>query len=112
MDKDKIYLNHILDAINSISEFTNGMNKRAFIKNEVVINAVIRKLEIIGEAVKNISAKLRQQYFDIPWKQITGTRDNLIHEYFNVDIDLVWKTITINLPELKEKISKILKKTS
>lgn len=112
MDKDKVYLNHILDAINSIHKFTSGMDKKAFIEDEIVISAVIRMLEIIGEAVKNISKELRQKYLDIPWKKITGTRDNLIHEYFNVDLDLVWKTISINLPELKEKVNEIIKKTS
>ena len=112
MAKDKVYLNHILDSINSISKFTNGMDKKAFSEDEVVINAVIRMLEIIGEAANNISNELKIKYPNVPWKKITGTRNNLIHEYFNVDLDLIWKTITINLPELKEKVIEIIKKTS
>jgi len=88
------------------------MDKKAFSEDEVVINAVIRMLEIIGEAANNISNELKIKYPNVPWKKITGTRNNLIHEYFNVDLDLIWKTITINLPELKEKVIEIIKKTS
>jgi len=111
MVKDKIYLKHIDDAINLIFKFTSGMDKKAFTENEVVINAVIRQLEIIGEAVKNISQETKGRYSDLPWRQAAGTRDNLIHEYFNVDLNQVWETIQINLPELKEKVEKLLLET-
>ncbi len=110
MDKDKIYLKHIIDSINLISKFIFGMNKQTFVNNEVVISATIRQLEVVGEAVKNISKELRKKYPKIPWKQAAGTRDNLIHEYFNVDLNQVWETIKINLPELKEKVNQLLKK--
>lgn len=109
MDKDKIYLKHIIDSINSISKFTLRMNKLEFINNEVVISATIRQLEVVGEVVKNISKELRKKYPKIPWKQAAGTRDNLIHEYFNIDLNQVWETIKFNLPELKEKINQLLK---
>ncbi|PIR08964.1 hypothetical protein COV53_00215 [Candidatus Gottesmanbacteria bacterium CG11_big_fil_rev_8_21_14_0_20_37_11] len=109
MDKDNVYLKHILDAIRLISEFTKDMNKHDFRESEITIHATVRQFEIIGEAVKHISNKLREAHPEIPWRGATGTRDNLIHEYFNVDLDQVWETIEINLPDFKKKIEKLVK---
>jgi len=108
MDKDNVYLKHILDAIRLIAEFTKGLNKQDFCDSEITIHATVRQFEIIGEAVKHISNALREAHPEIPWRRATGTRDNLIHEYFNVDLDQVWETIEINLPDFKEKITKLL----
>ncbi len=90
MKRDEIYLKHIIDAIDNIEAFIGKMDKNEFVKSKLVQSAVIRQLEIIGEAVKNVSSHLRKSYSDIPWKDIAGLRDKLIHEYFGVDVQLVW----------------------
>ena len=105
---DKVYLNHILDSIAKIEDFTKGINGKDFKDNELVQAAVIRHIEIIGEAAKHLSKETRNEHPDIPWKDIAGMRDKLIHGYFGVDIDAVWETIQNDIPELKSAIKKIL----
>ncbi len=105
----KMFLLHILECIEAIEEYTQDMNREAFMEDRKTQDAVLRKLEIIGEAVKNIPHEFREKYPEIPWKQIAGTRDVLIHEYFGVDLELVWEIVERDLPELKEKIGRILK---
>lgn len=108
MKKDKIYLQHIFEATGYIENFIGTMGKDEFLKNVMVQSAVIRQLEIIGEAVKNLSGIMRRKYKEILWSDIAGLRDKLIHGYFGVDLKLVWKISTKDIPELKEQISKIL----
>ena len=110
MKEDKVYLWHILDAIENIERFMDGLEKPEFIKDTLVHSAVIRQLEIIGEAVKNLSFGLRKSHQDIPWRDIAGLRDKLIHEYFGVDLSLVWIIAVRDLPKLKTPIKGILKK--
>jgi uncharacterized protein with HEPN domain len=81
---DAVYLRHVLDAIERIERHAGGMDERAFLGNELVQDAVLRQLEIIGEAVKHLSNAMRDQHPDIPWRSIAGTRDRLIHHYFGV----------------------------
>ncbi len=102
------YLRHILDAISRIEEYLSGVSVDAFRGNSLVQDGVIRQLEIIGEAVKHVSAELREQYPGIPWQDIAGTRDKLIHDYFGVDIDKVWLMVQDDIPPLKAEISQIL----
>ena len=113
MKKDvKIFLLYIIESIERIEDYIEGMSREDFMENIQVQDAVLRRLEIIGEAVKNIPQDFRKEYSQIPWKQIAGTRDILIHEYFGVDLDLVWEIIKRDLPELREKIKKILEEIS
>lgn len=107
--KDGIYLKHILDAVKNIEIFMGGIAKEEFIKDVLIHSAVIRQLEVIGEAVKNISANLKRTYSEINWKDIAGTRDKLIHDYFGVDMDLVWAICKKDIPVLKKQIRQILK---
>lgn len=103
------YLNDILNALISIESFIGGMNFKDFKQDDKTKSAVIRKFEIIGEATKNISNSIRTHYSQIPWKQMAGMRDRLIHGYSEVDLNLVWETIQNRLPKLKSDIQSILK---
>lgn len=111
MKRDNAYLQHILDAISNIEKFIKGLTKEDFLDNVEKQYAVLRGLEIIGEAAKNISRELKKKYPHIPWREIAGMRDKLIHQYFGVNLDLVWETVKTKLPELKDQISKVLKET-
>jgi len=100
----QIYLAHIRDSIQVIREYTEE-GQKAFLKDRKTQDAVIRNLEIIGEAVKNISTEIIEKYLDIPWKNIAGMRDRLIHHYFGVNIKLVWAVVENRLDELNEVVS-------
>jgi uncharacterized protein with HEPN domain len=89
---DNIYLQHILDAIDLILQYIKGENFESFERNRMLQDAVIRELEIIGEASKNLSENIRGRYSDVPWKEMAGMRDKLIHAYFGVNLAAVWKT--------------------
>ena len=104
----KLFLRDILASIAAIKEFIRGMNYELFLNDDKTTSAVIRKLEIIGEAIKHLPEKLKNQYPYIEWRDIAGMRDRLIHVYFGVDYKLVWETITVNLLDLHIEISKIL----
>lgn len=103
----KVYLQDILDSIEAVEEYVKGVSEANFLNNRQVQDAVMRRLEIIGEAVKGIDEKTRADYPDIPWKKIAGMRDILIHEYFGANPARVWAVIVNDLPSLKEKIRQI-----
>ena len=105
-----LYLQDILESILAIEEYTNDISEKEFVYNRQIQDAVVRRLEIIGEAVKNIDTDFRDKYSYIPWKKIAGMRDIISHEYFGVRIDRVWKAIKKDLPILKEQIGTIIKK--
>ncbi|MBF0563901.1 MAG: DUF86 domain-containing protein [Nitrospirae bacterium] len=109
MSKDNlVYLRHILDATVRIGEYTEGFSADDFLKNRLVQAGVIRELEIIGEATKQISKELKDEYPATPWKKMAGIRDKLIHQYFGVDLKLIWDTVEVEIPVLKNKIEAIL----
>ena len=102
-----LFIEDILNSIKNIEEFSKDLDKEGFSKDNLRQSAIIRQLEIIGEAVKNIPDSFRGKYPKIAWKDIAGFRDKLSHAYFGVNLDRVWKIIESDLPKLKEKINKI-----
>ena len=104
----KLYLRDILAALDSIEEFVAGMDLDAFQADDKTTSAVMRKLEIIGEATKQIPSDIRRNHPDVPWKEMAGMRDKLIHFYFGVDYQLVWRAIKQRLPRIKPVLQKIL----
>lgn len=104
----KLYLKDILSAMESIQMFVKGMNYEEFIDDDKTTSAVIRKFEIIGEATKQVPDDIKQKYPEIPWKEMAGMRDRIIHFYFGVDYKLVWESIKKRIPEVKPLINKIL----
>jgi uncharacterized protein with HEPN domain len=102
-----IFIEHIIQNIEDIDSFMKGVSKDELRKNKEKLNAIVRSIEIIGEAAKNLPESFKNKYPEIPWKNIIGTRDLMIHRYFGVDLDSVWNIIKKDLPELKVKILKI-----
>jgi len=104
MDKDAIYKLHILDSITDIENYVKGLLQKEFEGNKIVQDAVMRKFQVIGEATKRLSPGFKSKHRDIPWKKVTGMRDILIHDYFQVDLTILWDTIQNELPALKQKL--------
>jgi len=100
------YLQDILDAVAAIEQFTTGIEFEAFAQNLEKVFAISRAIEIIGEAVKRIPDSVRSQYSDIPWRDVAGMRDKLIHDYFNTDIEIIWKAVQEDIPLLEVMITK------
>ena len=105
---DIVYIRHIIDAITRIREYLHGIDEVEFRRNYLVQDGVIRQLEIIGEATKQISQGTRDVYPNIPWKDMAGMRDKLIHDYFGVDVDQVWLTACNDIPVLEIEIKEVL----
>ena len=103
-----VYARHVLEAIGQIETYLKGIDFAAFSANRMVFDAVVRQLEIIGEASNRIDEQFKKQYPDIPWRKVIGTRNMIIHEYFNIDKKVVWKTCQENIPELKSIFLKII----
>ena len=104
---EKLYLTDILDAIDRILEYTSG-GRTAFMENPMVQDAVVRNLEILGEAVRGVSPTTREAHPEIPWRKIAGTRDRVIHGYFRVDLDIVWEIVEKELHPLRDKVASLL----
>lgn len=108
MKTDLPYLKHILDAISKIEEYVKGTKREKFLEDSRTQDAVVRELEVIGEATKRLSKEIRQQYPGIPWVEVAGTRDRLIHAYFDVDLAEVWETVKRDIPRLKNTVEKAI----
>ncbi len=106
----KLYLQDIQESILAIEEYTHDIAEDEFYSNRQLQDAIVRRLEIIGEAVKNIDDDFRDKYPQIPWKKVAGMRDVVAHEYFGVKLDRVWDVVRNDLPRLKKEIFEIMKK--
>lgn len=107
MNKDLLYLESIRDCLERIAEYT-ATGKQAFLDSRLIQDGVIRNLEVIGEATKNLSSELQELNPAIPWRQIAGMRDVLIHDYLKVDLGRVWRTVENDLPPLTAAVSTLL----
>ncbi len=106
MDKDTLYKKHILEAIAEAETFVLRMSCENFRRDKLRRAGVVRELEIIGEAANHLSAKFRNRYPDIPWHDIVGLRNRIIHEYFKINYKRVWNVVKKNLPKLKSALKK------
>lgn len=104
---DTVYLAHIIDAVRQILLYTEGMDYDGFSGTRMVQDAVIRQFEIIGEAAKNMSAEFRSHHSHVPWKDLAGFRDKLIHQYFGVDLATVWRSVEADIPILLADLTEL-----
>lgn len=103
-----VYIRYILESLTLIQQYTREVSEEDFLGQTYLQDAVIRRLEIIGEAVKSLPTDFKESHSDIPWQRIAGMRDVLIHEYFGVDLNLTWRTVQQDLPSLKMRLEEIL----
>jgi uncharacterized protein with HEPN domain len=104
---DRPYIDHILQAITKIKKYTENLTRKEFESDELIQDAVIRNIEIIGEATKNLSKEFRKIHSDVPWRAMSGMRDKLIHDYVGIDFDVVWETIKEDMPVLEDALKDI-----
>lgn len=113
MTKDPlVYIDHILESIKAIENYTKDTEKKQFLLSVQLQDSVIRRIEIIGEAVKSIPIVIKDKYREIPWKSIAGMRDKIVHEYFSIDLELTWVVVEKEIPKLKRRILKLKKDLS
>jgi uncharacterized protein with HEPN domain len=104
----RVYLEDILEATRKITVYTGSLSKVAFLEDEKTLDAVVRNLEVIGEAVKKLPEDLRAQHSAVEWKKIAGLRDILIHEYFGLDAEIVWDIVQNKVPALDREVRTML----
>ena len=109
MKEDLVYVSHILTAIADIKEFTEGMTKKDFFESKIAEHAVVRNIEVIGEASKHLSATFKEKRKDIPWKDIIKMRNKVTHFYFGINYGIVWKVVKRDIPLINEKLEAIIK---
>jgi uncharacterized protein with HEPN domain len=102
------YLRDILEHAEKVQRFVAGMTVDDFLQDEKTVFAVIRALEVVGEATKKIPTEVREKYPNVPWREMAGTRDKLIHDYFGVNLGVIWKTATEDIPDLIPTVRQVL----
>ena len=107
MKDDRVYLLHVVDCIERIRKYTRD-GQGAFIADTLIQDAVLRNLEVIGEAVKNLPEEIRELNPQIEWRKIAGIRDILIHQYFSVDLEIIWDIVENKIPDLETGVQKII----
>jgi uncharacterized protein with HEPN domain len=105
MKKSELFITHIVEVIEKIEKFTDGYTFEEFSTDDKTHEAVIRQLEIIGEAIIHLENRFGEFYPEIPWKDIRGMRNHLIHEYWDINLEDVWQTVIEDIPELKKQIT-------
>ncbi|KAF5418324.1 MAG: hypothetical protein C5S45_09275 [Candidatus Methanocomedens sp.] len=105
--ESEVFIEHILESIELIENYTANKTISDFIESVQLQDSIIRRIEIIGEAVKNLPAEVKSNYPDVPWKNIAGIRDVLIHKYFGIDLELTWQVVQKDIPDLKRENLKI-----
>ena len=109
MKKDaRIFLEHIEESIDLVLEYSKGLSFSQFKKDNKIQDAILRRIEIVGEAVKKLPVEITLKYPEVKWSQIAGMRDKLIRQYFGIDLEIVWNVVRTDIPELKRKIKKII----
>ena len=109
MKKDPVvFIRYIIESVEIIESYTSGVSRDEFLSSVQLQDSVIRRIEVIGESVKNLDAEMKDKYPDISWKRIAGMRDTLIHGYLGVDLKLIWKVATEDAPELMKRLREIL----
>lgn len=111
-ENEKLYFQDIIDSICNIEKYIQGFSFDEFFEDRKTVDAVVRNLEIIGEASGHISKQTKQKYSKIPWTQIVGMRNKVIHEYSGVDLKILWQTLKEDIPDLKKKIEEITRRPS
>jgi uncharacterized protein with HEPN domain len=105
----KLYLEDIQDSIRKIEKYTRGLDFEKFSRDEEKIDAVVRNLSIIGEAVRNVPKEMKAKNPEVAWNEIKGMRNKVVHEYFGIDEEILWKTVQDDLPIFKKQVAKFLK---
>lgn len=108
VEKDLVRLQHMLDSAKAILSFVKGQRRANLDSNRLLTSGILREFEILGEAANQISKKLKTQHPELPWKQLIGMRNRLIHAYFDIDHDIIWKTIREYLPSFVKQLEKII----
>lgn len=107
MKSDSVYIEHIIEALDKITLYIEGQTRNSFLQNSEKQDAVIRQLEIVGEATKRVSSEVRRKNSEIPWTEMAGIRDKLIHDYIGVDLWIVWETAKSDVPEIRQMIKNL-----
>ncbi|MBS0606781.1 MAG: DUF86 domain-containing protein [Parachlamydiales bacterium] len=107
-NKDLARLKHMLDSAEAILSFAKGKRRASLDKNRLLLSAVLREFEIIGEAANRVTEKTKKRFPNLPWKELVGMRNRLIHAYFDVDHDIIWKTIREYLPSFQEQLEQAI----